>query len=341
MTKTHWTKERRPTYPPVRLARRGFGCPRRARRYVAGVPEDPLMALEQAQQGSSHPVERGDDHPHALTSSRPIPQPDHRLPPKAIPTVWGDWGAPVPAQPTIELERTHRKQRLAAAFRLFGRFGFDHGGAGHITARDPELSDHFWVNPAGVHFGHIRVSDLMLVNHKGDIVQAGSVRRLNRAAFAIHSTLHAARPDVQAAAHSHSLYGKAWSTLGRLLDPLTQDSCAFYEDHAIFAEFSGIVLDTSEGERIAKALGPRKAVILQNHGLLTVGPSVESAVWRYIAMENAAHAQLLAEAAGKPKLIPHDVAKHTAGQMNHGSAGFYSFQPYFDVVSREEPDLFD
>jgi ribulose-5-phosphate 4-epimerase/fuculose-1-phosphate aldolase len=103
----------------------------------------------------------------------------------------------------------------------------------------------------------------MLVNHKGEIVEAGVVRRLNRAAFAIHSTLHAARPDVQAAAHSHSLYGKAWSTMGRLLDPLTQDSCAFYEDHAVFSEFSGIVLDTSEGEKIAEALGPRKAVILR------------------------------------------------------------------------------
>src|SRR6266849_1722404 len=126
-------------------------------------------------------------------------------------------------------ERRHRKERLAASFRLFSRYGFDEGGAGHITARDPERLDHFWVNPFGMHFGQIRVSDLILVNHRGDVVEGKYP--VNGAAFAIHSQIHKARPDVIAAAHAHSLYGKTWSSLGRLLDPITQDSCAFYEDH--------------------------------------------------------------------------------------------------------------
>jgi len=217
------------------------------------------------------------------------------------------------------------------------------GGAGHITARDPEWPDHFWVNPAGVHFSRIRVSDLMLVSHDGEIVQppAHAKPRLNRAAFAIHSELHKARPDVVAAAHSHSLYGKAWSALGQLLEPLTQDSAAFYDDHSIFEEFSGVVLDTSEGEKIAKALGPRKAVILQNHGILTVGQSVEAAVWRYLALENACQVQLLAQAAGKTRPMPEDVARHTASQVGTEIGGIFAFQPYWDVVSEEEPDLFD
>lgn len=255
------------------------------------------------------------------------------------------FGAPgaVPQQPTIEAERLYRKQRLAAGYRLFARNGFDMGGAGHITARDPEHPDHFWVNPAGVHFSRITVSDLMLVDHEGEIVQppAHAKPRLNRAAFAIHSELHKARPDVVAAAHSHSLYGKAWSALGRLLDPLTQDSAAFYDDHSIFEEFSGVVLDTSEGEKIAAALGPRKAVILQNHGILTVGQTVEAAVWRYLALENACQVQLLAEAAGQTRPMPPAVARHTAGQVGSEIGGVYAFQPYWDVVSEEEPDLFD
>ncbi|HEX4542187.1 MAG TPA: class II aldolase/adducin family protein, partial [Candidatus Acidoferrum sp.] len=75
---------------------------------------------------------------------------------------------PVFANPAEE--RRHRKERLAAAFRLFSRFGFDEGVAGHITARDPERLDHFWVNPFGLHFGQIRVSDLVLVNHDGKVV---------------------------------------------------------------------------------------------------------------------------------------------------------------------------
>ena len=275
-----------------------------------------------------------------LAQDRPQLAPLRQLPPKALPTMLGEWGKPRPHQPTIALERLYRKQRLAASFRLFGRFGFDFGGAGHITVRDPEFPDHFWLNPASVYFGHIRVSDLMLVNHDGEIVEHGEVKLLNRAAFAIHSRLHAARPDVLAAAHSHSIYGKAFSALGKLLDPLTQDSCGFYEDHAIFEHFSGVVLDTSEGDRIARVLGQRKAVILQNHGILTVGPSVETAVWRYLSMENACQAQLLADAAGHPKPVPHDVAKHTAQQVG-GPYGDFSFQPYFDVIAREEPDLFD
>ena len=150
-------------------------------------------------------------------------------------------------------ERLYRKQRLAAAFRLFSLFGFDEGVAGHITARDPEDTETFWVNPFAMHFGHIRVSDLILVNSRGEVVEGD--RPVNRAAFAIHSQVHAARPDVVAAAHSHSVHGKAWSALGRLLDPITQDVCAFYEDHALFDDYTGVVLDLEEGKRIAHALG--------------------------------------------------------------------------------------
>ena len=76
---------------------------------------------------------------------------------------------PMPTFATVEQERVHRKQRLASAFRLFAKFGFSEGVAGHITVRDPERTDHFWVNPFGMHFGHIRVSDLVMVNEKGEV----------------------------------------------------------------------------------------------------------------------------------------------------------------------------
>jgi ribulose-5-phosphate 4-epimerase/fuculose-1-phosphate aldolase len=244
-----------------------------------------------------------------------------------------------PAFATTAEERTHRKQRLAAAFRLFSRYGFDEGVAGHITARDPERLDHFWVNPFGMHFGQIRASDLILVNHKGDVVEGKYP--VNGAAFAIHSQVHAARPDVIAAAHSHSLHGKAWSSLGRLLDPLTQDSCAFYEDHSVFADFTGVVYQTSEGERIAQALGKHKAVILRNHGLLTVGHTVDEAVWWFITMDRSCHAQLLAEAAGEPVKIDHANATGTREQIGSHLAGWFQAQPLFSKVISEEPDLLD
>jgi ribulose-5-phosphate 4-epimerase/fuculose-1-phosphate aldolase len=240
---------------------------------------------------------------------------------------------------SIEEERLHRKQRLAAAFRLFGRFGFSEGIAGHITARDPEFTDHFWVNPLGKYFGHIRVSDLVLVNRHGDVVKGDAL--INQAAFAIHSQIHEARPDVVAAAHAHSIYGKAWSSLGRLLDPLTQDACAFYEDHALLDDYTGVVLETSEGKRLAETLGNNKAIILRNHGILTVGQTVDEAAFWYITLERTCQAQLLAEAAGQPKIISHETARLTHSQVGEPKAGWFSFQPLYDRIVREEPDLFD
>ena len=240
---------------------------------------------------------------------------------------------------SFEERRLHRKQRLAAAYRLFGKFGFDEGVAGHITARDPEHTDHFWVNPMGMSFKQIKVSDLLLVNHDGKVVDGEGL--LNGAAFTIHSHIHKARPDVVAAAHSHSVHGKAWSALGRKLDPITQDACAFYNDHVVFEDFTGVVLETGEGERIATGLGSNKACILQNHGLLTVGQSVEEAAWWFITMERSCQAQLLAEAAGIPKLIDDENARKTCEVVGSSLAGWFSFQPLYNVIVAEQPDLMD
>jgi len=248
----------------------------------------------------------------------------------------------MPMPPTfndVAEERQHRKERLAAGFRLFSRFGFDEGVAGHITARDPEREDCFWVNPFGMHFGHIRASDLLLVSHEGEVVEGD--RAVNGAAFAIHSQVHAARPDAVAAAHSHSVYGKAWSSLGRLLDPITQDSCSFYDDHGLFDDYTGVVLDLEEGKRIAHALGENKAAILRNHGLLTVGHSVDEAVWWFITMERTCQAQLLAEAAGTPISIDAEMASLTSKQVGSHFAGWFSFQPLYDRIVREQPDLLE
>src|ERR1700681_2966866 len=240
---------------------------------------------------------------------------------------------------SVAEERLHRKQRLAASFRLFAKVGFDEGVAGHITVRDPEHLDRIWVNPFLVTFGHIRVSDLICVDHTGTVVEGDAM--VNVAAFAIHSQVHAARPDVIAAAHSHSIYGKAWSSLGRLLDPITQDACAFFEDHGLFDDYTGVVLDLEEGKRIAHAVGDAKAVILRNHGLLTVGHSIDEAVWWFITMERTCQAQLLAEAAGTPVLISPEAASHTQAQVGSHVAGYFSFSPLYATIVREQPDLLE
>jgi ribulose-5-phosphate 4-epimerase/fuculose-1-phosphate aldolase len=124
-------------------------------------------------------------------------------------------------------------------------------------------------------------------------------RSFNTAAFATHSRVHTARPDVVGAAQSHSTNGRAFAALGRFLDPISQDACAFYKDHGLYDDFGGVALELDEGERIAKALGGCKAAILQNHGLLTVGQTVEEAVWWFITMERSCQVQLLADSAAR------------------------------------------
>ncbi len=235
---------------------------------------------------------------------------------------------------TAEQERLHRKQRLAAALRSFAEYGFDEGAAGHMTARDPILTDHFWVNPFGVHFRQMKVSDLLLVDHRGTVVRGD--RKVNPAAFAIHSQIHQARPDVVAAAHTHSVHGRAFAALGRPLDPITQDACAFYQDHQVFDDYAGVVVDPEEGKRIAQVLGEGKAVILRNHGLLTVGQSVEAAAWWFIALDRSCQAQLLADAAGAPHLIDPVSATLTRDAIGTEQIGRFSFRAlYHDIVARQ------
>ena len=118
--------------------------------------------------------------------------------------------------------------QLSVAFRIFGKYGYDEGVAGHITLRDPVDPTTFWVNPFGVSFSLIKASDLIRVSEEGDVIDGGECRLLNTAAYMIHSAIHQARPDVIAAAHSHSIYGRSFCALGRKLDTITQDSCAFH-----------------------------------------------------------------------------------------------------------------
>ncbi|KAF7289182.1 Aldolase-II domain-containing protein [Mycena indigotica] len=247
-------------------------------------------------------------------------------------------------------EREFVKFRLAQALRIFGNRGFDEGPAGHITVRDPIRTDCFWVNPFGLHFKLIQPADLLLVSHSGEIQDAETghaslwgtrFRVLNTAAFMIHSAIHGARPDVLCAAHSHSPYGKAFSALGKTLDPISQDACAFYGDHALYTQYNGIVLDEQEGAAIVEALGNKKAAILQNHGLLVGTASIEGTVAFYIALERACQVQLLADTAaaadgGKTVKINPEQAAETARIVGTQGAGWFSGSMEFMVLEAEE-----
>jgi ribulose-5-phosphate 4-epimerase/fuculose-1-phosphate aldolase len=233
-------------------------------------------------------------------------------------------------------ERLHRKQRLAAAFRIFAQWGLGEGAAGHITVRDPEFPNTFWLNPFGIHFSQVKVSNLIRVDHHGEVVEGDY--QVNRAAFAIHSRVHEARPDAVAAAHTHGVYGRAFSALGKPLAMINQDVTAFYNDHAVYDEYGGVALEVDEGARIAKALGPMKAAILRNHGLITVGKSVEEAAWWYITMERNCQVQLMAEAAshGQPlRTVPEESCKQAYGVVGVPYAGWFQFNLLYEKLLAE------
>ncbi|KAK7463628.1 hypothetical protein VKT23_006970 [Stygiomarasmius scandens] len=229
---------------------------------------------------------------------------------------------------------------MAAAFRYWGKLGFGEGVSGHITVRDPVLVDHFWMNPFAEHFSAITKSMLVLVGPDGYVSKYGAQLPINQAGFHIHSAIHKARPDVHAAAHCHSLHGKAWSAFGRPIEILTQDSCLFHENISVYQNFGGIVLAQEEGDKIAQALGPKaKTCILQNHGLLTLGKTVDEAVYLFAALDRQCQVQLLTEAAaanGIPKtIISKEDADYTAQTIQWWENTYINFQPEYKLLLKE------
>lgn len=235
-------------------------------------------------------------------------------------------------------ERLHRRQRLAAVCRIFGRLGFSEGLLGHITVRDPEHHDRFWVNPLGVSFKQLRMSQQVLVNHSGEILDGD--RPVNPVGLMLHTAVHAARPDVNAVCHAHAMYGRTWSTLGRVLDPISQDSCVFFERQALIVE-PRVARTPSEADEFAAAFGDHLIAIQEGHGIFTTGRSVDEAAWWFIAAERSCQTQLMAEAVGPPRHWPAAAARGVAAGLGSPGFGWSSFQTLWDEIIASDPDLLD
>lgn len=251
---------------------------------------------------------------------------------------------PIPKFEDKHEEREWLKKHTAGAFRVFARKDFTEGSAGHISVRDPVDPNTFWINPLGKHFGLIKSSDLVHVDEHGNILPDGNQAAINAAGFAIHSALHKARPNINAACHTHSIYGKAYSTFGTKLEMINQDSCAFYNNHSVYEDFGGVAIEAEEGKAIAAALGNNNnAAILQNHGLLTVGSTVDEAAHLFTLMERTCQAQLLADAAqneGKrKKFIGEEEAKYTSNMETDPETLYADFQPDLEFEIYKNPDF--
>ncbi|KAI2631681.1 class II aldolase [Xylaria nigripes] len=221
----------------------------------------------------------------------------------------------IPTFPTFYDERRHILAHMAATFRFFARSGFTEGQSGHISVRDPEYPHLMWMNPLGRHFGMLTAGDMICLDIETGRVAGGNVSRpANAAGYLIHSAVHKRRPnDVHAVCHAHSNAGRAWSAFARPLEMLNQDVCNFHNAHAVYARYGGIVFGAEEGENIAAALGDfNKGVILMNHGLLTVGATVDEAGFMFGLMDRACDMQLRVEAAAAAGLAKRVISDEEA-----------------------------
>lgn len=204
-------------------------------------------------------------------------------------------------------ESRELKFKLAAAYRMLADRGFDEGVAGHISVRVPGAPDYFWVNPFGLLFEEVTAEQLVLVNEQAEIVTGWPL--INYAGFCIHSAIHQARPDVNCIVHSHPPAGTTFSTLGQELKMLEQVTCSFYQDHVVYQEYEGVVIDPSLARGIVDSLGECRAAILVNHGLLTCAGSIEQAMTDFIDLERACDINLRALATGQElKEVPAESA---------------------------------
>jgi ribulose-5-phosphate 4-epimerase/fuculose-1-phosphate aldolase len=247
-----------------------------------------------------------------------------------------------PAFASVEEERDYRKQHLVAACRAFAMHGFDYGFAGHLTVRDPECPELYWTNPMCVHFSRVRVSNLILANHYGAVVEGRHA--INRAGFVLHSAVHEAHPDIMAMCHAHTTYGTAWCATGRPLDMLSQDAACFYDSHVVIGASAGAVaVETKSGNSVADAFGTNRAALHQNHGLLTASRhSIDDAAFWFIALERCCQVQLQVEAAGiKPQIVPEDRCRYSREHVGSDFIGWLHFQTLYDQIAATQPDMFD
>jgi ribulose-5-phosphate 4-epimerase/fuculose-1-phosphate aldolase len=253
-------------------------------------------------------------------------------------------GLVFPERPSFDdpaLERRHRQERLVAACRAFALEGFDYGFAGHLTVRDPERPELYWTNPMCVHFNQVKVSNLIMADHQGRVVQGRHA--INRAGFVLHAAVHEAHPDIVAMCHAHTVYGTAFAALGRPLEPISQDAAAFFEDHVVIRDEAGqVAVEEQAGLAVCDWFKGVKAAIHQNHGLLTASRhSIEAAAFWFIALERCCRQQLLVEATGhKPMLVPPDRSRYSREHVGSEYIGWLHFQPIYENLVATQPDMF-
>ena len=216
------------------------------------------------------------------------------------------------------VERAELKRQIVLGYRLFAQLGWGDLGDGHISGRDPELTNAMWLLDAATPFKFADESKLVLIDSNGEVIDGTG--NTNWPAFYIHHPILSMRQDIVSVAHTHTPFGTPFAAEARMFDAITQEACIFVEDHTLFDDEEVQVQSTDCGYRIANALKRNRGVVLRNHGLLSVGKSVKEAVVWFVLMERVAEAHIKAR---NPKPISHNAALFakadltSEGQIEH------------------------
>ncbi len=226
--------------------------------------------------------------------------------------------------------RQIRKRQVALGYRLLASQRWGDLGDGHISARDPERTDCFWMLRYGVSYHAARVADLVLVDPDGKLAEGEGF--INVAAYYIHQPILKARPDAVSAVHVHTGWGTPFSAEVRPIEPISQEACIFFEDHAIFDDEEVQIQSTEAGARIADALGENRAIILRNHGLLSVADRVDEAVGAFVHMERVCEVHMKVR---DPTPISPEAARFAKADLTRFGSGRTAF---WNLVARHIPD---
>ncbi|CUS20746.1 LAQU0S01e13740g1_1 [Lachancea quebecensis] len=241
----------------------------------------------------------------------------------------------VPVFNSLYEKRLWMLEHMAGALRIFGRNGYNEGSAGHITIVDPVDPTSYWINPSGVHVSMITVRDLDHVNADGEAI-GGSKAPFSMPGFKIHYQMHKARPEISSICHAHTFYARTFSVFGKKLGMMSQDSCLVYENHVVMDDYTNIGFDEVEGDKVSSVLGDEMAIILQNHGAMTVGKTVDETGYLLILLDFTCKAQLLADAVAAnndavEQIIPDKVAKSAFDSISGPSSLYAALQPDYEL----------
>ena len=221
----------------------------------------------------------------------------------------------LPARANIEPEEWDVRVKLAAAYRLIDYYGWTEQIYGHLTARVPGPDDHFLINPWGLNYEEVTASNLLKIDVDGNVI-AGGENPVNFAGFIIHSAIHMTRSaENLVVMHTHTRAGMAVAAIKEGLLPVSMFATVFH-NRLGYHEYEGASLYPDERERIVQSLGPHKALILKNHGLMAVGRTVPECFLRLYRLERACQVQLDAAAAGTLDLLSPEIADRSAADLD-------------------------